>query len=117
MFFGRLAILTSELTQKRPLPIGVKDFNEWSDRIIAGAMLPATPESQKFALAAMLIDLPPTVGFEADVYFIHRLRKGAVNQVAQHMMAEIKAERQKQNQAAVTAPAGEGGKVLENAPI
>lgn len=104
-----------ELTKKRSLPTGVKEFHEWSDRIIEGAMLTATPESQKFALANILINLGPTIAFETDVYFIHCLRKTAVNQVADAMRTEIrdaaKARLEKQNQAATTAPIGADAKV------
>ncbi len=112
----------SELTQKRSLPVGVKEFHEWADRIIQGAMLTATPESQKFALANLLINLQPTIAFEADVYFIHALRKTAVNQVAEFIRQETRdaakarlaaEEAAKQNQAEATAPMVADGKVLE----
>jgi hypothetical protein len=80
-----------ELNQKRALPLGVKEFHEWSDRIILGACIPgATPESIKFALADQLLHLGPTVDFEADLYFIKCLRKFAVNQVADAMRHEIR---------------------------
>ncbi len=105
-----------ELNIKRALPTGVKEFHEWSDNIIAGAMLTATPESQKFALANILINLQPTIAFETDLYFIHCLRKTAVNQVADAMRAEIreaaKARLEQQNGEA-TPPVGTDGKVLE----
>lgn len=102
--------IKDELLEKRPLPVGVQEFHEWSDRIIAGACLTATPESQKFTLANLLINLPPTTAFETDLYFIHSLRKSAANQVADSIRQEIREtvkkrlQEQEQNKAAVTAP-------------
>lgn len=83
-------LIQEQLQEKRPLPVGVTEFHEWSDRIISGAMLTATPESQKFALANVLLNLGPTVAYETDLYFIHVLRKHAINQVADAMRAEIR---------------------------
>ena len=83
-WFKRAAVdkLKTQLSEPRELPVGLPAFHEWSDRIIAGAGLPATPESQKYCLANMLLNLKPTIAFESDVYFIHCLRKFAINQVA-----------------------------------
>lgn len=115
-------VIQEQLNEKRPLPTGVKEFHDWSDRIIAGAMLTADPESQKFALANTLLHLSPTTAFETDLYFIHTLRKFAVNQVADAMRVEIRdrakarlaaeEEAQKQNQAAVTPQGAADGEVL-----
>lgn len=90
LLFPKKAIL-NQLTERRPLPMGRQEFEEWSDRIISGALIPgATPASQKFALADMLLHLGPTVAFEQDGYFINCLRKFAVNQVADTMRKEIR---------------------------
>lgn len=112
--------IKEELLAKRALPIGVKEFHEWSDRIIAGAMLPADPDSQKYALANDLMHCSPNTAFETDIYFIHRLRKYAVNQVADRIRkdlyaaAKAKEDEIKQNTAEATPPQGGGdGKVLE----
>lgn len=85
-------LIQEQLQEKRPLPVGVTEFHEWADRIISGAMLTATPESQKFALANTLLNLGPTIAYETDLYFIHVLRKHAVNQVADAMRAKIRDE-------------------------
>lgn len=104
--FGKQAN-KDELTKKKALPVGVTAFHDWADNIIAGAQLTATAESQKFALANLLLNLNPTIAFEADVYFIHALRKTAVNQVAEFIRQETRdaakarlaaAEAAKQNQ-------------------
>lgn len=109
--------IQDQMLEKRPLPIGKKQFEEWSDRIISGALINATPESLKFALASMLLHLGPTESFREDAYFILSLRKGAVNETAHAMMVEIKEiQEAKKKQAAATAPKLEvvNGSVLED---
>jgi hypothetical protein len=82
-----------QMQERRPLPLGVKEFHEWSDRIISGACIPgATKESQKFALADMILHLGPTESHKEDAYFIHCMRKYAVNQVADDMRKKIRDE-------------------------
>lgn len=83
-------IIIDQMNEKRPLPTGMTEFDEWSDRIISGTLLPAEPDSQKFALATMLMHLPPTSDHECDGYFIKSLRKAAVNQIAHAKMTEIR---------------------------
>jgi hypothetical protein len=84
-------VIKDQLNEKRPLPLGKKEFETWSDRIISGACIPgATPESIKFALADQLLHLGPTVDCETDLYFIKCLRKFAINQVADSMRHEIR---------------------------
>lgn len=85
--------IRKQLHLRRPLPLGRQEFEEWSDRIIAGALLEADVRSQKFVLADVLLHLGPTEDHKEDSYFIHTLRKMAVNQVAIMLRAEIKAER------------------------
>lgn len=83
--------ILEQMQERRPLPMGVKAFHEWADRIISGACVPgATVESQKFALADMILHLGPTESHKEDAYFIHCMRKYAVNQVADAMRKEIR---------------------------
>jgi hypothetical protein len=85
------SVITEQMKELRPLPMGVAEFHEWSERIISGACIPgASPESQKFALAEMIMHLKPVQDHCDDAHFIHTLRKGAVNQVAYAMMEEIR---------------------------
>lgn len=88
--------ILGQMAERRPLPIGVSEFHEWSDRIISGALLPGGTddpkvfiESQKFALAGMLMHLGPTESYKEDAYFIHSLRKVAVNQIAHAISKEL----------------------------
>jgi hypothetical protein len=83
-------VILDQMGEARPLPIGRAEFDAWSDRIISGALLPADHASQKFALADSLLHLGPTESHKPDAYFIHLLRKFAVNQVAHEMRQELK---------------------------
>jgi len=91
------------MLERRPLPIGRTQFMEWSDRIIAGAMVEASVRSLRQSLAAMIMHLGPTEAFKPDAYFILSLRKGAANQTAHAIMTEIQAEHEAEKQAEATA--------------
>ncbi len=89
-------LIVDQMNEPRPLPMGRRDFSEWSDRIISGALVPGGTEdplifidSQKFALANMLMHLGPTESHKPDAFFIHSLRKFAVNQVADSVRKEL----------------------------
>lgn len=83
-----------ELKEMRALPLGRSEFDAWSDRIITLAQIPgATYESQKFALAEMVLHIKPTQSFESYGCFVHQLRKGAANQVAHAVFQELKRAR------------------------
>ncbi len=86
-------VIVDQMNEPRSLPMGVTEFHEWSDRIIAGAMVPADRISLKFALAEMVMHLKPTESHCADAYFIHCLRKAAANQVCYAVMEELRALR------------------------
>lgn len=112
----RLRKMTEE---KRLLPTGVSEFNQWAENIISQAHLTATPDSQKYALCGLLTELPASCASECDAYFISRLRKHAVNQVAVHLRekfykeAKERLEKEEQNQAKDTPPTTTDGQVLE----
>jgi hypothetical protein len=80
-----------QLLEKRPLPQGANEFEEWSDRIISGALITADTMSLKYALANMIMHLGPTESHKEDAFFIHNLRKSAANQVAHAKIEEYKA--------------------------
>ena len=81
--------ITRQMNEMRPLPLGRQEFDDWAERIIAGAMNPASHETQKAALAQMILHLGPTESHKQDAYFIHSLRKAAANQVAHAVWVEI----------------------------
>ncbi len=83
-------IILEQLNEPRPLPMGRKEFEEWSDRIIGGALVPgATANSQKYILANSILHLGPTEDHKPDAFFVHSLRKYAANQVADVIRREI----------------------------
>lgn len=88
-------VILDQLNEPRPLPMGRKDFDDWSNRLIAGSVLPFEGdesifrEGQKYALANMLLHLGPTESHKPDAHFIHSLRKFAINQVAHEIAQEL----------------------------
>jgi hypothetical protein len=77
------------MNEPRPLPLGRAEFTTWSDRIISGALVDADKDSQLFCLANMLMHLGPTESHKPDAFFIHSLRKFAINQVADTVRKEL----------------------------
>ena len=96
-------VIIDQMHEPRPLPMGRKEFEEWSDRIVSGALIPGQDgtvptagleawddnseyakhiQSQKFALANQLLHIGPTESHKPDAYFIHCLRVSAIKQVA-----------------------------------
>jgi hypothetical protein len=97
--------ITQQMLEKRPLPIGRTQFEEWSNRIISGAMIDASTRSLKWALCEMVYHLAPTEAFKEDAHFILKLRKGAVNETCAAIMREIKAQHEEEKKLAeATAP-------------
>lgn len=84
-----ISIISDQLYEPRPLPMGKSEFDTWAERIISGAMCPAEHDSQKFALANMIMHLGPTEHMKPDIHFISQLRKVAVNQIADAVRQEI----------------------------
>jgi hypothetical protein len=95
-----VATIVEKLNEPQPLPMGRAEFVEWSDRIIAGAVIKGCAtqseehfkNSQRFVLANMLLHLGPTESHKPDAYFIHSLRKVIINQVAHEIATELRDE-------------------------
>ncbi len=112
--------IKQEMLEKRALPIGMTQFNQWSDRIISGAMVEASKRSQKWTLAEMVMHLNPTEAFKEDAHFILKLRKAAVNETCAAVMREIKEEHEAEKKLAeATAPTlrAVDGAILENKEV
>lgn len=77
---------------ERPLPVGMTEFNEFAERILAQCGKYADEDSMKFALATSIIHADAAKGSLPDKYFIDRLRKAAANQVASQVFQDIKAK-------------------------
>lgn len=84
-----VSVIRDQLLEPRALPMGRQEFEEWSDRIISGALLTADIDSQKYTLANLLLHLGPTESHKPDMFFISSLRKFAVNQVADAIRQEL----------------------------
>jgi hypothetical protein len=99
--------IREQMNEPRPLPMGQKEFVEWTDRIISGALIPCDDrDSLVGALAAMLMQLGPTESHKPDAYFIHALRKGAVNEVAHANFQQIKKHKEAKSKEDSVKPAG-----------
>lgn len=83
--------ILEQMNEPRPLPMGQKEFVEWSERIISGAMVPTDDtDCLKAILSTMIMALPETESHKPDAYFIHKLRKAAANEVANANFQAIK---------------------------
>lgn len=113
--------ITKDMCERRPLPIGRTQFEEWCKRIIVGAAVEASEESQRFILAERLQHIAPTEAFKEDAYFILQLRTVAVKETAFNMFQEIKRLREERKKAEDTAPKKlevvRDGAVLENEQV
>ena len=105
------ARLVRGMQELQPLPLGMKAFEEWSDRIIDKAMIGADRDSQKFALADMILHLNATEDHKEDGYFVKVLRKVAVNQVADAKRKLIKETFEARAKTAVSGPDQQQGEV------
>lgn len=111
------SVILDQLTELRPLPLGVAEYQEWSERIWKGACIPgATLESTRFALAAMIMHAKPTDDHICDGYFIKCLRKGAANQVAHSFLVLEKAEEQARQAERAAAAEAARPKIVPPAP-
>jgi len=103
-----------------PLPIGRKEFEVWSERIIKGANIPGlTKDSALFSLTSMLLHLPSTQSFHTDAFFVHGLRKAAINETAVDVMKELQKrlqERKDAEAAKLQVPAAPALKLVDLNP-
>jgi hypothetical protein len=93
------------LTVDKHLPIGRTEFEAWAKDIIAKAAVPGlTEESAKFTLCSMLLHLPSTQSMKMDGFFVHAMRKAAVNETAYQILREIENNRSAKKAAEAIAP-------------
>lgn len=102
---ARVSAIIAQMSEKRPLPMTSMEFDVWADRVISGAMVPATITSQKWTLANLLLSLSPQEDHKEDGYFIKTLRKYMVNEVADAVRRKLKEEHQARQLAADPTPA------------
>lgn len=109
-------VIKAQLHEPRALPIGIPEFEEWSNRILSGCCFPAERESQVWALAIMLMQLDPHTDFLPDAHFIKGLRAAAVKQTADGVAQEIKKARGEKERAKKAAADALAKDVVANAP-
>lgn len=113
-----VADINAQMREPRPLPIGRTEFEEWAERIIAGAMIPgATAEDQKYALGGMIMALGPTESHKPDAHFIHSLRKVACSQTAHTIMQEIYFKRHPEKKEAMLAAEAKGKETMDRVGV
>ncbi len=95
--------LINKLLQRIPrkLPVGVKEFNAFADRIIEQSGKFADDDSMRFAIATNIIHADASKGSVPDSFFISRLRKAAANQVASQIFQDIKTKQAAEQKAAL----------------
>lgn len=74
----------------RLLPVGMAEFETWSEALIEQCTGLADPESIKYVLATAIIHGPPDKDRFPDSYFLARIRKAAANQIASQVFQNIK---------------------------
>lgn len=84
----------------RRLPVGLSEYEVWSDRIATLAGNLADKDSIRFVLASQIMHLGPQRSSVSDQFFIRSLRKGAANQVASQVFQDIKQKQQEAKAAA-----------------
>lgn len=85
------------------LPVGMTEFDQFSNDIIELSGQYADLDSMRFAIASMLIHAPAHSGALSKHYFVVRLRKSACNQVASQVFQTIKSEQDAKQKAASEA--------------
>lgn len=74
------------------LPVGMPQFEKFTDDIIELAGPYADPRSMKWAIANMIMHLDSKTWLVPKNYFVRCLRKTAANQVAAHFFNKVKEE-------------------------
>lgn len=102
-FKRQLSLALSYLPSK--LPVGLTEFNSFSDSIINLSGEFADRDSMKWAIASQIMHLPPQKSTASKQYFIRSLRKAAANQVASQVFQDLKIKQQEAIEAAKTLEA------------
>lgn len=101
----------------RRLPVGMTEFETWSDRIIDATGPLAERDSMKFALATQIMHLAPQRSSVPDRYFIRSLRKAAANQVASQVFQDIKVRQAELQKAAEEKAKQEAAQAQQSAEV
>lgn len=93
----RLKSLLQRVINKIPMPLpsGMTEWNNWSERILNKVGPLADRDSLEYVLASQVMHLSPQSDHIPDQYFISALRKAAANQVASQVFQDVKVRQQK----------------------
>jgi hypothetical protein len=95
----------SSIEVNKPLPRTLPEFDAWSDKIIKMANLPTSnTETQKFALAGMLLELRPETSSKSEIFFANKLKKAATDQLATQVIQDLRAKKQARIEAEKVIP-------------
>jgi hypothetical protein len=75
------------------LPVGLAEFNQWANSILAMSKAPNNDTTQG-ALAVMVLHLDATTDRKPKRYFVSAINKGAASEVAAAVFQGIKAKQQ-----------------------
>lgn len=90
------------------VPVGINEFEAWSQSIIDTYPIPADNDSIKFALATMVLHSGPTSAYVPKFKYFLMLRAGMAKQIAGAVFQDIKTKQQERAKlAAATAPAAD----------
>lgn len=84
------------------LPVGITEFNRFSDRIFFTYQLPNLP-SYKQAIAASIMHLPTHTTRKSPRWFAIGIRKAMANQIAYEVIYEIKEREKKEKESIVSS--------------
>lgn len=74
------------------LPLGMSDFKAWADEVVELAELPIN-DTMHWTLANMLIESDKLSDAKPKRFYVKRLRKAAVNQVAAFVMHDLQSQK------------------------
>ncbi len=100
-------ILIRQLLSYLPtrLPVGMTEFNKWSQDIIDLAGPMADEDSMRWAIASQVMHQGATSDCIPKRFFVSALRKAAANQVANQVFQDLKIKQQQRAEAEAKAAA------------
>lgn len=87
-----------------PLPIGMTEASKWADSILYAYDFPASDESLRFTLAAMVMNLPPSISHRSKRFFAKSVHKAMANQIASAVVQDMKDKQKARELKAVNEP-------------
>lgn len=96
------------------LPVGMSEFETWSNSVVELSGKFADDDSMKFAIASQIMHLGAQKSSVPKNFFVRSLRKAAANQVASQVFQDIKIKQQEAAKAAQAADTATNDKATSN---